>query len=646
MIDHPADEPKDETAHPEAAHQALLKKFKRVNRALRTISAGNRTLLHASDEQALLHSMCQLIVDQGGYRMAVVGFAGQNVGKSIRWMTMVTAEKGVQRMDRAPFTWADTELGRTATCTAIRTGKRCVGRRILTDPAFAGPAYDQLRADAIARGYAAISAFPLRINGQVIGALAMAAEDADAFDDEEVSLLDELAADLEYGLGYLRMAIQNREAQAMLARAANYDVLTGLPNRSLLLERLQNALQHADANGGEVALLHLEISRFDEINKVLGYHAAEHLLQELGRRVAHCISTQEFLARVGQAKFAVLAPQGGAGHATQVAQRLSAALKEPVDVDGLMLDPQVGIGIALYPTHATEPEVLLRRADAAILNARTARGGYAMYTSGQEQEFTRRLALMADLRQAIEHDELQLYCQPKVSMPSGVVCGAEALVRWHHPVLGMLPTIDFIHLAEQSGLITPLTHWVLDAALRQSHAWHNAGLDRAMSINLSAHDLHDKGLIERLRGLFSKWSIPPEMIQFELTESALMVDPDGALETLTRLKGLGVELYIDDFGAGYSSLSYLQKLPVDWIKVDQSFVTPMTSNSDSAVIVRSTIELGHNLDLKVVAEGVESEAVWNSLAELGCDVAQGYFISTPMPAEQMKDWEGRRALHG
>ncbi|MDB5756396.1 MAG: hypothetical protein JWR56_2824, partial [Massilia sp.] len=157
---------------------------------------------------------------------------------------------------------------------------------------------------------------------------------------------------------------------------------------------------------------------------------------------------------------------------------------------------------------------------------------------------------------------------------------------------------------------------------------------------------HDKGLIERLRGLFSKWSIPPEMIQFELTESALMVDPDGALETLTRLKGLGVELYIDDFGAGYSSLSYLQKLPVDWIKVDQSFVMPMTSNSDSAVIVRSTIELGHNLDLKVVAEGVESEAVWNSLAELGCDVAQGYFISTPMPAEQMKDWEGRRALHG
>jgi EAL domain-containing protein (putative c-di-GMP-specific phosphodiesterase class I) len=272
-------------------------------------------------------------------------------------------------------------------------------------------------------------------------------------------------------------------------------------------------------------------------------------------------------------------------------------------------------------------------------DARPGRGGYALYTGGQEQEFTRRLALMADLRRTIEHNELELYCQPKVAMTSGLVCGAEALVRWRHPVHGMLPTMEFIKLAEQAGLITPLTHWMLDAAFRQSYAWHQDGLDRALSVNLSAHDLHDPGLIDRLRGLFSTWGIAPELMQFELTESALMLDPASALETLTRLKQLGVELYIDDFGTGYSSLSYLQKLPVDGIKIDQGFVMPMMTSSDSAVIVRSTIELGHNLDLKIVAEGVESQAVWDSLAALGCDVAQGYLISTPMPAGHIRNWE-------
>jgi EAL domain-containing protein (putative c-di-GMP-specific phosphodiesterase class I) len=223
------------------------------------------------------------------------------------------------------------------------------------------------------------------------------------------------------------------------------------------------------------------------------------------------------------------------------------------------------------------------------------------------------------------------------------VCGAEALVRWEHPVHGMLSTLEFIQLAEQAGLITPLTNWMLDAAFRQSHAWRQEGLERSLSVNLSAHDLHGPALVDRLRGLFSTWGIAPELIQFELTESALMTDPASALETLTRLKRLGVELYIDDFGTGYSSLSYLQRLPIDWIKIDQSFVMPMMHSNDSAVIVRSTIEMGHNLDLRIVAEGVESQAVWDSLARLGCDVAQGYLISMPLPARQLHNWEGRWA---
>jgi EAL domain-containing protein (putative c-di-GMP-specific phosphodiesterase class I) len=232
-----------------------------------------------------------------------------------------------------------------------------------------------------------------------------------------------------------------------------------------------------------------------------------------------------------------------------------------------------------------------------------------------------------------------LYCQPKVEIASRRVCGAEALVRWQHPLHGMISPAEFITLLEQAGSITPLTNWVLDAAFSQSYAWHEAGLELPLSINLSAHDLRDPKLIDRIRGLFTTWGLPSKLIQFELTESALMEDPTSALETLRCLKELNVELYVDDFGTGYCSLSYLQKLPVDWIKIDQSFVMPMAVSSDSEVIVRSTIELGHNLGLGVVAEGVENQAVWDRLAALGCDVGQGYFISKPMPADQLRDWE-------
>jgi diguanylate cyclase (GGDEF)-like protein len=380
------------------------------------------------------------------------------------------------------------------------------------------------------------------------------------------------------------------------------------------------------------------VGRFHELNKVLGYRSGDRLLHELGQRLAQAIKPDETLARVGDAQFALLLPRAGAEYATRVAQRLMGILHEPVAVADLMVDAGVAIGIALFPGHGADPDALLRRATAASHQARPTRGGYAFYTGGQEQENTRRLALMGELRHAIEHNELLLYCQPKVNIAARRVCGAEALVRWQHPVRGMISPVEFIKLAEQAGLITPLTNWMLDASFSQSHAWHEAGLDRALSINLSAQDLRDSRLLDRIQGLFSTWGISHDLIQFELTESALMEDPAGGLEALTRLKQLDTALSIDDFGTGYSSLSYLQKLPVDALKIDQSFVMPMMANHDSEVIVRSTIELGHNLELEVVAEGVESQPLWDRLVELGCDVAQGYLMSMPMPADQFKNW--------
>jgi EAL domain-containing protein (putative c-di-GMP-specific phosphodiesterase class I) len=282
---------------------------------------------------------------------------------------------------------------------------------------------------------------------------------------------------------------------------------------------------------------------------------------------------------------------------------------------------------------------MIRCANAAIHSAKPTSGGYVMYSGTQERENARRLSLMSDLHRAISNDELVLYCQPKVDVKTGSVCGVETLIRWQHPLKGMISPTEFIPIAEQAGMITPLTDWMIEAAFRQSHAWLEVGLKLPLAINLSALDLSDPMLIDRISTLIAAWDIAPALIQFELTESALMVDPVDALDTLVRLKRLGVQLFIDDYGTGQSSLSYLQKLPVDAIKIDQSFIMALMRSRDSALIVRSTIELGHNLGLKVVAEGVDTQATWDRLVAFGCDVAQGYLINMPMPAAEFQEWQ-------
>jgi diguanylate cyclase (GGDEF)-like protein len=611
----------------------------RVHRALTTLSSCNRILLRASDEKELLRNMCQVIVGVGGYRLASVAYAQHDEAKSIRWMASVGDELDV--LKPVPFSWGDEKFGGNAVAAAIRSGKPCIARNVFTDPAYADPAYAPLREHARKHGYRAASAFPLVVDGEMLGGLTVAAPEPDAFDESEMELLADLAEDMAYGIANLRTRARHQEAQQIITALAYLDPVTGLPNRLYLCERLEAAMQTARERHRTLALLHLDVGRFNEINKVLGHRAGEALLLALVRRLGQEVSEPDMLARVGETEFVVLLPEGGSESASKFAQRLADSLYEPIDVEGLMVDPSVAIGIALFPCHAPDAAALLRRASAAVHQGNYRRGGYAMYTGGQEEENTRRLTLMADLHRAIGNGELRLYCQPKVDIASGRVCSAEALVRWCHPQHGMVPAAEFIGLAEKAGTIAPVTNWMLEAVFRQCHAWQQAGLRQALAVNLSAHDLYDAGLIERIGGLFSTWGVAPEMIQFELTESGLMHDPDAARETLVRLKGLGVQLFIDDYGTGYSSLSYLQKLPVDAIKIDQSFVKPMMASGDSSVIVSSTIELGHKLGLKVVAEGVETEDIWNRLAELGCDVAQGYWISKPMPAEDFIAWARR-----
>ncbi|MBS0370544.1 MAG: EAL domain-containing protein [Proteobacteria bacterium] len=608
-------------------------------RALKTLSAGNRMLLRAADEQELLRGMCRVIVDEGGYCAAAVGYARHDASKTMPMVAYALPNEHHEGEDAffktLELTWADTELGNSAMATTIRSGAPCIGRNLLTDPDHA-----PWREDALRFGYASHTAFPLRVEGEVIGALGIAAAEPDAFDDAEVRLLNELADDLAYGIANLRTRIKHREAEETVRRMAYYDPLTGLANRSLLREQLQVAIANARQRQHPLGLLVLTISHLQEINDTLGYQQGDRLLQAFGERLRLAVSEAETVARVGDTEFAVLLPYGDASHATQTAKRLIAALYEPIEVSGLRLYARGTIGISLFPGHGIDADSLLRRARAAMADAKQGGHAFGVFTASLDQECSSRLAMMGDLRGAIEHNELVLHYQPKVHIASAQICGAEALVRWQHPARGMISPTEFVKLAESSGLITPLTYWVLETAFRQRYIWHEAGVERPLSVNLSAHDLKDRKLIGKIKGLFDTWGAQPDWIQFELTESGLMDDPVGALEMLKHLKQLGVTLSIDDFGTGYSSLSYLQKLPVDTIKIDQSFVRSMVDSTDSAVIVRSTVELGHNLNLEVVAEGVDSQAVWDRLADLGCDVVQGYFVGMPMPAEQFTEWQG------
>lgn len=605
-----------------------------IDRALRTLSAGNRALIRSTEEGQLLAEMCRRIVDVGGYRLAWVGYAQHDAERSIFPMAQAGLEYGA--LDNLNFTWADTPRGQSPAGVVIRSGKPCVRLVVATDPLLR--AY---RRQARKHGIAALSAFPLVVDDVVIGNLNIGAGEADAFGDEELAVLAELAEDLAFGISNLRMRARHRNAERTIERMAFVDPLTGLPNRTRLRERLKRLIDNAREQRHSLALLTVNVDRFREINDVLGYHQGDTLLTTLAERLKKQIVPPTIVARVGVDEFAILLPGGGAEQAEALARRLSRGFDESFEIGGARIEVQASIGIALFPGHGADPDLLIMRSDAAMYQAKRERSGIAMFRGDSEQENRARLSLMAELRRAISEDQLRLYCQPKADIPSGRICGAEALVRWKHPVRGLILPDHFIPLAERTGLINQLTYWVLNAALGQCHAWREEGMELPLAVNLSPRNLLDPHLPERLAGLLATWGAQPDWLQLELTESALMEDPAGALAVLKQLKSMGFRLYVDDFGTGYSSLSYLQRLPIDAVKIDKSFVLGMETDRDSAIIVRSTIEMVHNIGLEVVAEGTANRALWERLADFGSDVAQGEYIGEPIPSEEFRAWRNR-----
>ncbi len=423
-----------------------------------------------------------------------------------------------------------------------------------------------------------------------------------------------------------------------MRRQSLHDSLTGLPNRVLFSETVAEAIADDPDGETEMAVFVLNLDRFKEVNDALGREIGDGLLQEVGTRLRNVLREGDSVARLGGDEFAVLVAEASRAQALEVAHRVRAALEPPVGVEGLDLHVEASIGIACYPRDGFDADSLLRCADTAMHVAKDTKLGHAFFDASVDTRASKRLSLIGELRRGLDEEELVLHYQPKLAVRGGRVVGVEALVRWQDPARGLVMPDEFIPAARETSIIRVVTRHVLDEAGRQWRAWAEEGRSLAISVNLSMRDLVDPALPGEIATLLGTWAMPAAMLKLEVTEDAVSNDPARTEDVLERLGSMGVRLSLDDFGTGRSSLAALKRLPIDEIKIDGSFVAAMIAREEDEMLVRSMIELAHNLGLSVVAEGVEKRAVLERLAELGCDVAQGYHLGRPVPPEELAIW--------
>jgi len=427
---------------------------------------------------------------------------------------------------------------------------------------------------------------------------------------------------------------ERKMAEERIQHLAHYDTLTGLPNRALFSDRLQQALIYAHRNQSSVALLFLDLDRFKQINDTLGHGVGDQLLQMVSQRLLECVREQDTVSRQGGDEFIAVLPGTDRDGADLVAEKILNAVIQPYVIEGHDLRVSCSIGIALYPSQAQDVDALVKYADVAMYQAKEGgRNKFLHFDPSMNASAYERLKMETSLRGAIERNELQLYYQPQIDLVDGRLIGCEALVRWRHPEMGLVSPASFIPLAEETGLIMPISDWVLEEALRQTREWRDAGLPEVtVSVNLSALQFRQRNLHEQVSQLLGKYALQAQVLDLELTEGILMQGVERTLSMLHELTLMGVGLSIDDFGTGYSSLSYLKRFPIQKLKIDQSFVRDVTHDSNDATMVRTIILMAHSLKLHVIAEGVETEDQADFLRQAGCERAQGYLFGRPMPA--------------
>jgi len=503
---------------------------------------------------------------------------------------------------------------------------------------------DGIRASRRARD---LMACPLQSPDEPLGTFAVFDHlgDVSTFDEDDLRVFETLANHVAISLQRARLVDELRVEVVEKEYQALHDVLTGLGNRAMFEQAVESALRSSRSTGAAAAVLVMDLNRFKDINDTLGHHTGDQLLRELAERIIDVLPVGATATRLGGDEFGIVLPAVASGEAaTRFGDLLLGALKAPFSIGGLQLGVGAAIGISLAPAHGTTSGTLLQHADIAMYASKENAEGVPVTYSPDLASATRwRLSLAGALRSALAEHQLEVHYQPLADFATGKVVGAEALLRWEHPEHGWIPPEDIIALAEHLGLIRPLTLWVLETALAQCRTWRDEGFDLQVSVNLTAQSLVDSSFVDQVSYLLASTGNQPTSLCLEITETQVIRDAEQSLAVLTRLQSIGIALAVDDFGTGFSSLSYLTRLPVSTVKIDKSFVQKMLSDDTAHKVVQAIVDLSRNLGKKIVAEGVEDLVTWDALADLGCDLAQGYYLSRPLTSDALAAWLPRRA---
>jgi diguanylate cyclase (GGDEF)-like protein len=623
----------DETVTAAEREAEQTTRLERVERSWALRSACSKSLVHAESEGELLAAICGHLVELGGYRVAWVGYAREDEARSVE----VAAHAGTDAdyVRGLQLSWGSDVHKQGGFGTAIHQARTVATSQLASDLVFT--CWRELTPP---HGLVSALALPLGEGGKPFGVLGIYSEHARAFEEEELQLLHDLADDLAFGIISRRQAGQRQHAEEQLAHHVNYDSLTGLARLETLQAQLAPLAEEARAGNRKLAALHVNLDRFKDVNDTLGRAGGDRVLVQAAQRLAQCAGEGALLARSGADEFIVLLPVSAAADAAQAAGRMAARLAEPLAASQLpdgapAIRPLGSIGISVYPDDSAQLGELLRNAGLAMQEAKRQGGNtYRYYAPELNARMASRFMMESELSRALERGELAMHYQPQCNLQTGVITGAEALMRWKHPTRGMVAPGEFIRLAEETGLVLPLGAWAIDNVCRQLKAWRDGGVKAPpVAVNLSAKQFQQKDLVQTVRRALERTGTPARQLVLELTESAVMHDVEGAIRTLKELKEVGVGISLDDFGTGYSSLSHLKRFPIDHLKIDQSFVRDITTSPDDAAICNAVIGLAHNLRVGVVAEGVETDEQMNYLRRRYCDTMQGFLFSKAVPPD-------------